>query len=127
MVSYRSSTPPNQILCGPQAEFKSPALQCQTCKILYHPTCAKMSLYYMVRYSSSSISFVSKQCTEKLAESHWTDTVHPFKDCYPNLTDIENTLHKNKTNVQVETESNSPTTRENSEASRQNFEDASST
>ena len=41
MVSYRSSTPPNEILCGVcQAEFKSPALQCQTCKISDHPTCA---------------------------------------------------------------------------------------
>ena len=106
MVSYRSSTSPNEILCGDfQAEFKSTALQCKTCKISYHPTCAKMPLYYMVRYASSSVSFVCKQSTEKSEESHWIDTVHLFKDCYPNLTDIEIPLDKNETDVRVETES----------------------
>ena len=123
MVSYRSSTPPNEILCGDfQAEFKSPALQCKTCKISYHPTCAKIPLYYMVRYARSSVSFVCKQCTEKSEESHWTDTVHLFKDCYSNLTDVENVLDKNETDVRVETESISQTSRESAEASRQNFE-----
>ena len=116
MISYRSSTPPNEILYGNfQAEFKSPALQCKTCKIPYHPTCAKMPLYYMVRYSSSTVSFECKQCTEKSAESHWTVTVHLFKDCYPNLTDIENPIDKNETYVRVETESISPTNLSNSE------------
>ena len=98
MVSYRSSTPPNEILCGDfQAKFKLPALQCKTCKISYHPTCAKMPLYYMVRYASSSVSFECKQCTEKSAESNWADTVHLIKACYPNLTDVENPLDKNET------------------------------
>ena len=124
MVSYRSSTPPNEILCGDfQAEFKSPALQCKTCKISYHQTCAKMPLYYMVRYASSTVSFECKQCTEKSAESHWTGTVHLFKDCYPNLTDVENPLDKNETDARVETESISQTSMESAEASRQNFED----
>ena len=82
-----------------------------------------MPLYYMVRYASSSMSFVCKQCPEKSAESHWTDTVHLFKDCYPNLTDVENPLDKNETDVRVETESISQTSRESAEASRQNFED----
>ena len=63
----------------------------------------------------------------KSAESHWTQTVHLFKDCYPNLIDIENPLDKNKTNVQVETESTSPTNLVNSEESGQHFEDTSST
>ena len=100
MISYRSSTPPNEILCGDfQTEFKSPALKCKTCKISYHPTCAQMPLYYMVRYANSCVSFVCKQCTEKSAESHWTDTVHLFKECYPNLTDVENPLDKNETDV----------------------------
>ena len=58
------------------------------------------------------------------AESHWTETVHLFKDRYPNLTDIENHLEKNETEVGVETENISPTKRENSEASKQNFADA---
>ena len=66
MVSYNSSPPPNEILCGDcKAEFKSPALKYQTCKIYYHPICAEMPLYYMVRYASSSVSFVCKLCTEK--------------------------------------------------------------
>ena len=128
MVSYRSSPPPNEILCGDcKAEFKSPALKCQTCKIYHHPICAKMPLYYKVRYTSSSVSFVCKLCTGKLAESHWTETVHLFKDCYPNLIDIENPLDKNETDVRVETESISPTNLSNSEESRQNFEDTLST
>ena len=124
MVSYMSSTPPNGILCGDfQAEFKSPALQCKTCKISYHPTCAQMPLYYMVRYASSTMSFECKQCLEKSGESHWTDTVHLFNDCYPNLTDVKNPLDKNETDVRVETESISQTSTESAEASRQNFED----
>ena len=59
----------------------------------------------------------------KSAESHWTDTVHLFKDCYPDLSDVENPLDKNETDVRVETESISQTSRESAEASRQNFED----
>ena len=89
----------------------------QDLKISNHPTCAKMPLYYMVRYASSSLSFVCKQCTEKLKESHWTDTLHLFKDCYPNLPDIENPFDKNETDVRVETESISQTSRESAEAS----------
>ena len=120
MVSYMSFTPKNEILCDNcQAKFKSPALQCQTCKISYHPTCAKMPLYYMVRYASSSVSFVCKKCTEKSAESHWTETVNLFKDCYPDLTDIENPPDKTETDMRVETESISQTRRESGEASRQ--------
>ena len=110
MVSYRSSPPPNEILCGDfKAEFKSPALQCQTCKIYYHPICAKIPLNYMVTYASSSESFVYKLFTEKSAESHSTETVHLFNDCYPNHLDIENPLDKNETDVRVETVSISPT------------------
>ena len=106
MVSYRSSTPPKETLCSDfQAEFKSPALLCKTCKISYHPTCAKMPLYYMVKYARSTVSFECKQYTEKWAESHWIDTVHLFKACYPNLTDVENPLDKNETDTLVETES----------------------
>ena len=73
----------------------------------------------MVRFTSSSMSFICRQGTEKSAESHGTDTVHLFKDCYP--------LDKNETDVPVETESISTTNQENSEASRQIFQDASST
>ena len=128
MVSYRSSPPPNKILCGDcKAKFESPALKCQTCKIYYHPICAEMPLCYMVRYASSSVSFVRKLCTEKSAESHWTETVHLFKDCFPNLIDIENPLDKNETDVRVETESISLTNLSNSEESMQNFKDTSST
>ena len=60
---------------------------------------------------------------EKSAESHWTETVHMFKDCYPNLSDIESPCDKNETDVRVETESISPTNLGNSEESRTNFED----
>ena len=120
MVSYRISTPPNEIVYGAYKEqFKSPALQCQTCKLVYHPTCAQMQLYYMVRYTSSSVSFACKQFTEKFAEYHWTDTVHLFKDCYSSFADIENTLERNESNVPVEAECIE--SRENSEASRQNL------
>ena len=52
-----------------------------------------------------------------------SDTVHLFKDCYPNLTDVENHLDKNETDVRVETESISQTSEESAEASTQNFED----
>ena len=62
MVSYRISTPPNKGVCGTlQEQFKSLALQCQTSKIVYHPTCAQMPLYYMVRYASANVSFVCEQ------------------------------------------------------------------
>ena len=60
---------------------------------------------------------------EKITESHWTDTVHLFKDCYPNLIDIGNPLDKNETDVRVDTESISPTNLRNSEESRQNMEE----
>ena len=74
MVSYGTSSPQNEIFCGDfKAEFKSPALQGQTCKN-YHPICAKMPLYYMVRFASTSVSFVCKLCMEKSAESLWTET-----------------------------------------------------
>ena len=73
------------------------------------------------------MSFVCKLCMEKLAESHWTETVHMFKFCYPNLIDIENPLDKNETDVWVETESILPTNLGNSEESKQNFEDTSCT
>ena len=96
-------------------------------QISYHPTCAKMPLYYMVKYASSSVSFACKQCTKKLSESHWTETVHLFKDCYANLTDIENPTDKNETDMRVETESISQTSRESAEASRQNLEDSPNT
>ena len=77
-----------------------------------------MPLYYMVRYASSSVSFECKQCTEKSAESNWADAVHLFKACYPNLTEVENPLDKNETDVRVETESISQTSGESTEASR---------
>ena len=38
-------------------------------------------------------------------------TVQLFKDCYPNLTDVENPLDKNETDVRIETESISQTSR----------------
>ena len=79
----------------------------------------------MVRYTSSRVSFVGKQCTEKTAESYWRDTVHQFKDCYSSFPDIENTLERNESNAPVESESIE--SRENSNASRQNLEDAPST
>ena len=60
-------------------------------------------------------------------ESHWTETVHLFKDCYPNLTDIENPPDKNETDVRVDAKSTSQTSRESAEASRQNFEDSPNT
>ena len=46
-----------------------------------------------------------------------------FKACYPNLTDVENPLDKNETDVWGETESISQTRGESTEASRQNIED----
>ena len=81
----------------------------------------------MVRYASSSMSFVCKLCTEKLAESYWTETAHMFKDCCPTLIDIENPNDKNEPDMRAETESISPTNLENSEESRQNCEDTSGT
>ena len=39
-----------------------------------------MPLYYMVKYSLSTIKFQCKQCTEKLVEPHWTDTAYLFRD-----------------------------------------------
>ena len=47
----------------------------------------------------------------------------PVQGLLPNLTNVENPLDKNETDVRVETESISQPSRESSEASRQNFED----
>ena len=46
-----------------------------------------------------------------------------FKACYPNLTDVENPLEKNETDILVETESISQTSGDSTEASRKHFED----
>ena len=51
----------------------------------------------------------------------------PVQGLLPNLIDIENPLDKNETDVRVEAESISLTILSNSEESRQNFEDTSST
>ena len=51
--------------------------------------------------------------------------MHLLKDCYSSFADIENTLERNESDVPVEVECIA--SRENSEASRQNLEDAPST
>ena len=116
MVSYRFSPPANKILCSDfKAEFKSPALQCQTCKIYYLPICAKMPLYYMVRNETQACHLYANFARKNRQNLiHWTETVHLFKDCYPNRIDIENPLDKNETDVRVEKESISPTNHSNS-------------
>ena len=53
----------------------------------------------VTQFHYHAIAQICKLCTEKSAESHWTETVHLFKDCYPNLIDIENPLNKNETDV----------------------------
>ena len=88
------------IVCGTSNRvFKSPALQRQTCTICYHPTCAEMRLYYMVKYARTTIKFQCKQCTEQLVEPHSTDTAHLFRDCYTNSINIENRHDLNDTDV----------------------------
>ena len=100
MAQNRRATAPNDVVCGTcNAEFKSPALQCQNCNICHHPASAEMPLYYMVRYARSTIKFQCKQCTENSVESHWTDTAHLIRDCYPNFTYIENPHYQNDTDV----------------------------
>ena len=56
-----------------------------------------------------------------------TQKCRQFSQCYHNPTDIENPLAKNETDVRVETESISQTSRESAEASRENFEDSPNT
>ena len=81
----RKAIPQADIVCDTyNTEFKSPALKGQNCTICYHPTCAEMPLYYMVKYALSAIKYQCKQCTEQLVEPHWTVTVHLFRDCYTN-------------------------------------------
>ena len=87
----RKAIPQAGIVCGTcDTEFRSPALQCQSCTKCYPPTCAEIPLYYMVKYARSTIQFLCKQCTEQLVEPHWTDTGHLFRDCYINSINIEN-------------------------------------
>ena len=88
----------NEIVCGTCKErFKSPALKRVICMQTIHG---------------------------KSPESHWTDAVHLFKYCYSCFADIENNLERNESDVPVEADSIA--SRENSEASRQNLEDATS-
>ena len=75
LTQNRKAIPQAGIVCGTcDTEFRSPALQCQSCTICYHPTCAEIPLYYMVEYAQSTIQFLCKQCTEQLVEPHWTDS-----------------------------------------------------
>ena len=91
------------IVCGTcDTEFKSPARQCHSCTKCYHPTCAKIPLYYIVKYARSTIKFHGKQCTEQLVEPHWTDTASLFRDCYINSLNIENRHNLNDTDVPTE-------------------------
>ena len=99
----RKAIPQAGIVCGTcDTEFISPALQCQSCTKCYYPTCAEMPLYYMVKYAPSIIKLQCKQCTEKLAEPHWTDTAHLFRYCYTNSITIENSHDLNDTEVPTE-------------------------
>ena len=46
------------IVCGTfYTEFESPGLRCQSCTKCYHPTCAEMPLYYMIKYLRSTMKF----------------------------------------------------------------------
>ena len=99
----RKAIPQAGIVCGTcDTEFRSPALQCQSCTKCSHPTCAKIPLYHMVKYAQSTIQFPCKQCTEQLVEPHWTDTAHLFRDCYINSINIENRYDLNDTEVPTE-------------------------
>ena len=74
------TNPPNDTVCSSYlSEFTSPALQSRKCNIYYHPTCAGMPLYYMVRNARSTLTFECKECTKKWAEFHLTDTEHHFQ------------------------------------------------
>ena len=99
----QKAIPQTDIVCGTcDIEFKSPALQCQTCTKCYLPTCAEMPLYYMVKYARSTIKFQCNQCTEQLVKPHWTDIAHLFRDCYINSANIENRHDLNDTDVPTE-------------------------
>ena len=103
LTQNRKAIPHAGIVCGTcDTEFKSPALQCQSCTKCYHPTCAEMTLYYMVKYAQSTIKFQCKQRTEQLVQPHWTDTAHLFRDCYINSINIENRHDLNDTDVPTE-------------------------
>lgn len=97
----RKGIPPNDTVCGAcYAQLKSPALLCHKCNCYYHPTCAQMPLYYMVRYVRSHITFVCKKCMEDTTT--WTETAQLFMDCYPFFTPIESSLDKCGTEVQAD-------------------------
>ena len=99
----RKAIPQADIVCGKcDTEFKSPALQCQSCTKCYRPTCVKITLYYMVKYARSKIKFQCRQCTEQSLEPHWTVTAHLFRDCYTNSINIENPHDLNDTEVPKE-------------------------
>ena len=91
------------IVCGTfYTEFKSQAQQCQSCTTCYHPTCAEIPLYYMVKYERSTIKFQCKQYTEQFVEPHWTDTAHRFRHYYNNGANMENPHDLNDTDVPTE-------------------------
>ena len=97
----RKAVPQAGIVCGTcDTEFKSPALQYQSCTKCYHQTCAEMPLYYMVKYARLTIKFQCKQLTEQLVGPHWT--AHLFRDCYIDSINIENRHDLNDTNVPTE-------------------------
>ena len=103
MPKNRNAIPQAGIVCGTcDTEFKSAALQCHSCTKCYHPTCAEIPLYYMVKYARSTIEFQCKQCTEQLVEPRWTDTAHLFRDCYINSINRENQHDLNDTDVPTE-------------------------
>ena len=60
--------------------------QCQTFNIVYHTTSAPMRLHGKICKLTCVICMQTMH--GKSAESHCTDTVHLFKDYYPNFTDI---------------------------------------
>ena len=123
MVPYRSFPPTNEILSCDSRQNSNRGIAMPDLQNLLSPNLCQNTTVLHGKILKLKHVFVCKLCTEKSAESHWTETVHIFKDCYPNLIDIENPLDKNETDVRVETESISPTDLGNSEESRQNFED----
>ena len=127
LVPYRSFTPPNEILCGDfQAEFKITGIAMPDLQYLISPNlCQNAMVRYMVRYASSSMSFVCKQW--KNWQNLIGQRVQLFKDYYPILPTQKTLSTKNQTDVLVETENISPTSREYSGACRQNYEETSST
>ena len=103
LTQNRKAIPQADIVCGTgNTDFKSPTLQCQNSTKCYHPTCAEMLLYYMVKYAQSIIKFQCKQCTEQLVEPHLIDTAPLFRDCYNNSINIENPHDLNDTDVPAE-------------------------